>query len=46
MLLCFASTSENNDIQVAGSAVAFVNMWVVVSGALLQPVTGWDLDLH
>ena len=29
-----------------GSAVAFVNTWVVASGAVLQPVIGWVLDLH
>jgi MFS family permease len=46
MVLCFATTHEHNENQAAGSAVAFVNMWVVASGAFLQPVIGWVLDLH
>ena len=46
MVLCFATTREHNESQAAGSAVAFVNMWVVASGAVLQPVIGWVLDLH
>ena len=46
MVLCFATTREHNESQAAGSAVAFVNMWVVASGAVLQPFIGWVLDLH
>ena len=46
MVLCFATTREHNSSQAAGSAVAFVNMWVVVSGAVLQPIIGWMLDLQ
>ena len=46
MVLCFATTREHNSSQASGSAVAFVNMWVVISGAVLQPVIGWMLDLQ
>jgi len=44
MVICFALARENNAAHTAGGAVAFVNMWVILSGALLQPVIGWVLD--
>jgi hypothetical protein len=46
MVLCFATTCEQNQSQAAGNAVAFVNLWVVASGAVLQPIIGWVLDLN
>jgi len=44
MVICFALARENNAAHTAGGAVAFVNMWVILSGALLQPLVGWILD--
>jgi len=46
MVVGFATVREHNRSQAAGSAVSFVNMCVVVSGAFLQPLIGWILDLH
>jgi len=44
MVICFALARENNPSHTAGGAVAFVNMGVMMSGALLQPLVGWILD--
>ncbi len=46
MVIGFATVREHNSAQAAGSAVSFVNMCVVVSGAFLQPLIGWILDLQ
>lgn len=46
MVVGFATVREHNRAEAAGSAVSFVNMCVVVSGAFLQPLIGWILDLH
>ena len=46
MMLCFATTRESNASQAAEGAATFVNMWVMASGVILQPVIGWTLDLH
>lgn len=46
MVVGFATVREHNQINAAGSAVSFVNMCVVVSGAFLQPLIGWILDLQ
>lgn len=46
MVVGFATVREHNHVDAAGSAVSFVNMCVVVSGALLQPLIGWGLDLQ
>jgi len=45
MVVCFATVREHNDASYAGTAMAFVNMAVIGAGAVMQPVTGWLLDL-
>ncbi|MEK9753156.1 MAG: MFS transporter [Rhodospirillaceae bacterium] len=45
MVVSFATTREHNDPTHAGTAMAFVNMAVIGAGAIMQPVTGWLLDL-
>jgi predicted MFS family arabinose efflux permease len=44
MVVCFALARENNSSHMAGGAVAFVNMGVMLAGAILQPAIGWLLD--
>jgi len=46
MVVCFALTREHNAARTAGGAVAVVNTGVILSGALLQPIIGWLLDLQ
>ena len=46
MVVGFATVREHNHLRSAGSAVSFVNMCVVVSGAFLQPIIGWLLDMQ
>jgi MFS family permease len=45
MVVCFPAVREHNHAAQAGTAMAFVNMAVIGSGAVMQPVTGWLLDL-
>lgn len=44
MVVCFALARENSSVHTAGGAVAFVNMGVMMAGAVLQPAIGWILD--
>lgn len=44
--LCFAIAKESTNHVLAGSAVALTNMFVMLMGAVLQPVVGIVLDLH
>ena len=37
-VLCFALVKDNNDSSIRGTAIAFNNMAVVVSGAFFQPI--------
>ena len=46
MVLAFASVREHNKPGTGGSAMGFVNMAVVGSGALFQPLIGLLLDLN
>jgi len=46
MVVLFAATRENNAAEASGAAVSLVNAAVMVSGAVLQPVIGWMLDLQ
>ena len=45
MVLCFAVARENTPSWSAGATLGIVNGFVVGSGAVLQPVLGWLLDL-
>ena len=44
--LCFALGKENNPIQISGTAVAVTNMFIMIGGAIFQPVVGKLLDFH
>lgn len=43
--LCFTLVKDNNNSSVRGTAIAFNNMAVVVSGALFQPIIGKVIEL-
>lgn len=45
MVSCFATAREHNHTAHTGTAMAFVNMAVIAAGAVMQPLTGWLLDL-
>ena len=45
MVLCVAEARENTPSWSAGATLGIVNGFVVGSGAVLQPVLGWLLDL-
>ncbi|PLX35210.1 MAG: MFS transporter [Hyphomicrobiales bacterium] len=44
MVLCFAAGREHNAPESAGAALGFVNMAVMSTGAIFQPLIGWLLD--
>jgi len=46
MVVLLAAARENNSAEASGTAVSFVNTAIIFSGALLQPVIGWLLDLN
>ncbi len=45
MVLCFAVGRENTPLWAAGATIGLINGFVVGSGAVLQPLLGWLLDL-
>ena len=45
MVVCFAGVREQNRPEDAGVAIAYVNMAVILCGAILQPLVGALLDL-
>jgi len=46
MVVSFAIGREHNDTRDAGAAMAIVNVGVIGSGAVAQPLVGWLLDVH
>ena len=46
MFLGFACGKEHNPPQASGVAIGIVNTAVVASGAVMQPLIGWLLDLN
>ncbi|MFK7992981.1 MAG: MFS transporter [Granulosicoccus sp.] len=44
MVVCFGLVKEWNPSKNTASAVGFTNMWIVASGAVMQPLIGWLLD--
>lgn len=44
--VCFVITKEHNDPQFSSTAVSLMNMFVVGSGGVMQPLIGWLLDLN
>ncbi len=46
MVICFGAVRELNRRENSGTALGLMNMFVVGSGAVLQPLIGWLLDLN
>jgi len=46
LVVAFALVRESSKAHIAGSAMAFLNIGVIGSGAVLQPLVGWLLDLN
>ncbi|MCP4093102.1 MAG: MFS transporter [Planctomycetes bacterium] len=45
MTVCFSSVKELNDINYSSTSLGLMNMCIVGSGAVMQPLIGWMLDL-
>ncbi len=45
IVVCFAAVREQNAPEDAGAAMALVNMAIIASGAIMQPLVGWLLDV-
>jgi len=43
---CFSSVKELNDLEYSSTALGLMNMFIVGSGAVMQPLIGWLLDLN
>ncbi|MGD8350537.1 MAG: MFS transporter [Gammaproteobacteria bacterium] len=46
MTVCFGSVRELNDINYSSTSLGLMNMCIVGSGAVMQPLIGWLLDLN
>lgn len=46
MVICFGAIREHNAPQNSATALALLNTCVVGSGAVMQPLVGWVLDLN
>ncbi len=46
MTVCFGSVKELNDINYASTSLGLMNMCIVGSGAVMQPLIGWLLDTN
>ncbi len=44
--VCFTVVREHNNADYASTALGLMNMFVVGSGALMQPAIGWLLDIN
>ncbi|MCP3690162.1 MAG: MFS transporter [Gammaproteobacteria bacterium] len=46
MTVCFSSVKELNQLSCSSTALGLMNMCIVGSGAVLQPLIGWLLDVR
>ena len=46
MTVCFSSVREHNDIAYSSTSLGLMNMCIVGSGAVMQPLIGWLLDVN
>lgn len=46
MTACFSAVKEHNRLEYSSTALGLINMCIVGSGALMQPLIGWLLDLN
>ncbi|MDR1401453.1 MAG: MFS transporter [Puniceicoccales bacterium] len=45
-VICFVASLELNIGEAKGSAIAVVNMIVMLAGGLFQPIVGWLMEVH
>ena len=46
MTACFSSVKELNNLEYSSTALGLMNMCIVGSGAVMQPLIGWLLDMN
>lgn len=46
MTACFSSVKELNHLEYSSTALGLMNMFIVGSGAVMQPLIGWLLDMN
>ena len=46
MTVCFSSVREHNNIAYSSTSLGLMNMCIVGSGAVMQPMIGWLLDIN
>ena len=46
MAICFVCVKELNNPKYTSTAIGLMNMFVVGSGAVMQPLIGWLLDVN
>jgi len=46
MTVCFGLVKELNDVNYSSTSLGLMNMCIVGSGAVMQPLIGWLLDRH
>ncbi len=46
MTACFSCVKEHNSLDFSSTALGLMNMCIVGSGAVMQPLIGWLLDLN
>ena len=46
MTVCFSSVKELNSLNYSSTSLGLMNMCIVGSGAVMQPLIGWLLDLN
>jgi MFS family permease len=46
MTACFSSVKELNNLEYRSTALGLMNMCIVGSGAVMQPLIGWLLDMN
>ena len=46
MTVCFSSVKELNQLNYSSTSLGLMNMCIVGSGAVMQPLIGWLLDLN
>ena len=45
-IISYPVVAELNPIELTGSAVSIISLTIMISGAVIQPVTGWLIQLH
>lgn len=45
-IISYPVVAELNPIELTGSAVSIISLTIMISGAIIQPVTGWLIQMH